>query len=393
MSSYLLVWNPKKSDWHEIEREERKVQTGRRLTISWSCGNRKNMLIGSRVFLVRVGQNPKGLIASGRTVCEPYKEGRKKSLFVEFRADALSVDPILTVEHLQSAIGTEFNWTPEGSGIEIPTDIANDLERLWSKNRLPDAARYAEALRKISGRVNAAQKALLVSHYHCLNRTATARVLAAKTGMSGFEAVNLIYGRLGALLRRALAFKGDGQQSQVLASFYPPNKRHGEWRCVMHAQLAMALEELGWVEKKRGPSRLKSPLRSDTERGPGRLQTAAGLSQTRTLQAIEGLRTEAARFTVKRSAALRQAALDRANGVCEACATDFSKILNGRGLQVLQVHHRKQLAALSMPRVNSIDDLAVVCANCHTLIHSNRKKAMKVEELRRLHKVSVKGNR
>jgi predicted HNH restriction endonuclease len=37
---------------------------------------------------------------------------------------------------------------------------------------------------------------------------------------------------------------------------------------------------------------------------------------------------------------------------------------------------------MDTPRLNSLDDLAVVCANCHALIHMDLKKALKIEALR-----------
>lgn len=57
-------------------------------------------------------------------------------------------------------------------------------------------------------------------------------------------------------------------------------------------------------------------------------------------------------------------------------------MLNRDGVHVLQVHHRRQLAASKAPRVTSLKDLAVVCANCHALIHMDPKRALKVETLR-----------
>ncbi len=58
-------------------------------------------------------------------------------------------------------------------------------------------------------------------------------------------------------------------------------------------------------------------------------------------------------------------------------------MLDGLGQRVLQVHHKHQLALLDEPKVNGIDDLAVVCANCHQLIHADMARAMPVEELRK----------
>lgn len=98
--------------------------------------------------------------------------------------------------------------------------------------------------------------------------------------------------------------------------------------------------------------------------------------------AIEGLRTETIVYVRGRSRQLREFALEKANGVCCVCDVDYKELLNGKGVRVLQAHHRKQLAASDAPRVTHLSDLAVVCANCHLLIHMNPRQALEVEELR-----------
>ena len=106
--------------------------------------------------------------------------------------------------------------------------------------------------------------------------------------------------------------------------------------------------------------------------------------QAADLSDIEGIQTETRVLVKRRSERLRHAALDRANGCCSVCGRDFSKVLNGEGTRVLQVHHRRQMASLDKPRITKIEDLAVVCANCHLLIHLNPKRAISVERLRKM---------
>ncbi|MDP1610891.1 MAG: hypothetical protein Q8M11_07510 [Sulfuritalea sp.] len=98
-------------------------------------------------------------------------------------------------------------------------------------------------------------------------------------------------------------------------------------------------------------------------------------------QAIEGIARETTITIRSRSEPLRRAALERANGICEACGTDYSRLAGGLGKRVLQVHHRRQLALADEPATNGLDDLAVVCANCHLMIHADVSNAMSVEEL------------
>jgi len=98
-------------------------------------------------------------------------------------------------------------------------------------------------------------------------------------------------------------------------------------------------------------------------------------------RAPEGIVTEAK--SKKRSAALRQAARTRAGGLCAACGTDFSQVAGGLGRRCLVVHHTKQLKDRDQPDETQLADLAVVCANCHMMIHANPNRALSLAQLRR----------
>lgn len=97
---------------------------------------------------------------------------------------------------------------------------------------------------------------------------------------------------------------------------------------------------------------------------------------------VEGIARESIVLSRSRSAALRREALRLSDGECEACGINYSHVLYGRGLRALQVHHKNQLALRETPEATSLGDLAVVCANCHAIIHTNPKEAMPVEQLR-----------
>lgn len=101
-----------------------------------------------------------------------------------------------------------------------------------------------------------------------------------------------------------------------------------------------------------------------------------------TLRVVEGIAREVTIMAHSRSQELRAVALERSSGVCEACCVDFSALLGGLGVRALQVHHRRQLALLDEPVVNRVADVAVVCANCHAMIHMDPLNAMPVERLR-----------
>jgi predicted HNH restriction endonuclease len=99
---------------------------------------------------------------------------------------------------------------------------------------------------------------------------------------------------------------------------------------------------------------------------------------------IEGTKTEASCLRSKRSRRLRDRAFENARGICSVCRRDYSKVLGGRGVRVVQVHHRRQLSARTAPSVTKVSELAVVRANCHLLLHLDPENALGVEQLREM---------
>lgn len=58
---------------------------------------------------------------------------------------------------------------------------------------------------------------------------------------------------------------------------------------------------------------------------------------------------------------------------CEVCAFDFVKHYGKLGEGFCEVHHRKLLATTVVERVTNLEDLAVVCSNCHRMLHREGK--------------------
>jgi hypothetical protein len=98
-------------------------------------------------------------------------------------------------------------------------------------------------------------------------------------------------------------------------------------------------------------------------------------------RAIEGVGTESR--SKQRNAKLRKLARERADDKCEACDRDFSLLADGLGSRCLVVHHKRQIRDYDEPRETRLSELAVVCANCHMMIHSDPTKALTVAQLRR----------
>lgn len=74
---------------------------------------------------------------------------------------------------------------------------------------------------------------------------------------------------------------------------------------------------------------------------------------------------------------------------CEVCTFDFSDAYGDLGQGFIEAHHRKPISTLRMGEKTRIADLALVCANCHRMLHrkmaSLSVETLKVEvEMRRI---------
>jgi len=55
---------------------------------------------------------------------------------------------------------------------------------------------------------------------------------------------------------------------------------------------------------------------------------------------------------------------------CEACDFDFGAVYGERGMGFIEVHHTVPLHTLTAGRKTRLDDLALLCANCHRMVHA-----------------------
>jgi 5-methylcytosine-specific restriction protein A len=66
---------------------------------------------------------------------------------------------------------------------------------------------------------------------------------------------------------------------------------------------------------------------------------------------------------------------------CEVCSFNFAATYGSRGDGFIECHHTKPVATLDAQSKTHIDDLALVCSNCHRMIHRSR-PWLSLDELR-----------
>ena len=68
---------------------------------------------------------------------------------------------------------------------------------------------------------------------------------------------------------------------------------------------------------------------------------------------------------------------------CEACSFDFEATYGERGKGFVEAHHVKPVHTLAAGEKTKLDDLVLLCSNCHRIVHTQR-PWLTVEELRQL---------
>lgn len=86
----------------------------------------------------------------------------------------------------------------------------------------------------------------------------------------------------------------------------------------------------------------------------------------------------------ERSPKLRAAALQVHGCHCQICGFDFGKAYGQWGVGFAEVHHMQELRSADVDGVETdpTTDLAVLCSNCHRMLHRKRKRVLSLDELR-----------
>lgn len=141
MGTFLLTWNPRRQyDWKDLPRLAKRLEDGKTARFNWSCGNSVSIRKGDRLFMLRQGLEPKGIVASGFATSGWYEDkhwdGRRGTThYVDILFDAIR-DPakrhVLPRELLGHGKLARVHWDTQQSGIRIPDDVGEELEKAWA---------------------------------------------------------------------------------------------------------------------------------------------------------------------------------------------------------------------------------------------------------------------
>jgi 5-methylcytosine-specific restriction protein A len=142
--TYLLTWNPKTWPWDNLDGAVEKIDQSSRFEDAWSSGTNKSIEPGSRLFLLRQGKEPRGIVGSGIALDKPRSErhwdkaraGRgDKGLLVGVSFATLlnpgAGDDPLALSALKHGELGRVHCGTQSSGIRIKFGV-DELERLWA---------------------------------------------------------------------------------------------------------------------------------------------------------------------------------------------------------------------------------------------------------------------
>jgi 5-methylcytosine-specific restriction enzyme A len=143
MTTYLLTWNPAKWPWPELDDCIREIRANDHFRERWSCGRNRKIAEGDRVFLLRQGLEPRGIVGSGWVASDVFDDWHwdeakraagQRTWCIEVEFDVLlnaDCEPILPRAQLNEGGLGQMYWDSQSSGVLIPAGVAQQLEIVW----------------------------------------------------------------------------------------------------------------------------------------------------------------------------------------------------------------------------------------------------------------------
>ncbi len=227
---------------------------------------------------------------------------------------------------------------------------------------------YQRALARVQ--IAPHHKRMLAVHLHAPQRTLTATQMAHALGYSSYRAANIHYGTLGRLVCKVLGWAP--LPRQTVASLAKFQKRQGEWHWILRAEVAHALEDLGWGTNE------QPCLPEEVHHAEPHYE---GAVRTIKVNAYE------------RNSAAREECVRHHGCSCTVCGIALADQYGEAAQGLIHVHHLRPLAARGARyRVDPIQDLRPVCPTCHAVIHV-RNPPFTIDEVKQMMALARKRQR
>jgi len=225
---------------------------------------------------------------------------------------------------------------------------------MYTPEAPPPQSKYVAAINAIRHELSDRSLSVLRFQFQHPGRTVTSQDIRDHFGCTSIGASNLLYGSLGKQLATALPMQTEPEGSKRTCCWKSISTGDGtgdHFIWIMRPELANALVETGLVD----PVNDGLAMVSDLD------------IHANSCSAVEGRRKLIMHLKRERNQALVAAKKSSAvSHACEVCRFDS---LRKYGFDYCEVHHLTPLAQLVEDAETTLADLAIVCANCHRIIH------------------------
>ncbi len=149
--AYLLTTSPKSktypTDDYTQYYNEYKENDGD-YTNRWSCGNNKSIQSGDRIFFIKLGEEPKGIVAAGTVIDKLINRKVVKGVFLLYdelpfvnikfehmfpQDEEETILLFSELEKMNRGLDDKQKWNPQISGVNIKEEVVDKLEKAWKR--------------------------------------------------------------------------------------------------------------------------------------------------------------------------------------------------------------------------------------------------------------------
>lgn len=380
VASFLITFKPASENpergWplEELQRVAARVQADGSAVEKWRFQNRRAPAIGDRIFLLLQGKRGPAVIGYGRVAGVPEKiEGRWQTPVRFERLCDPSAQVLADKSDIQKIDASRSVWRTQSSGVQLPDSVAEFLERLVvgrpakpfvdehgiNPDWLPDELIVALDV-YLRYRPNPPPKESdeIVALSDTLQQLGE-RLFSDEERQSTFRNPNGVYMKLMNFRRLDPQYTSEGKKGlergaeaevEVWNEFAQVPDRCHAVASAIRASLR---------DNKAGTETSVIYSEPDFQEAPeGRLLTREHVARERNGKLIKAKR----KHVLKREGRL----------ACEVCGFDFAARYGERGDGFIECHHLKPVSTLTDGHKTHLDDLAVLCANCHRIVHRRR---------------------
>ena len=228
---------------------------------------------------------------------------------------------------------------------------------MYSNDNPPKQSDYTSAVAKLKEKFDEQQLTAMRAQYSNPGRAITAQELTEGLKYKDIGGANLVYGFLGKLVAEEIGFSVEDR----------PGGRPGWWRSISTGDGKK--EHFTWIMRPEFAEAIRLAGIVNQENDGGHIDAPdVDIVRTSVDSSLEGRKKLVYHLRRERSRGLVETKKASAKSLsCEICGFNSEETY---GIPYCEAHHIKPLGDYESTAETKLEDLALVCANCHRIIHS-----------------------